>query len=104
MIPSRFPHGTDYQSVSCSAIDRHDNLHPSSSVKLWPAGGHIVGSAAFAVQARRGEGAWVAVGKRNAGPGVSEFVIPAGTSAARLFYNAPRQDAIINEVIFFSKE
>ena len=64
----------------------------------------VAGSAAFAIQARRGEGAWVAVGKRNAGPGVSEFAIPAGTSAVRLFYNAPQQDAIINEVIFSSKK
>lgn len=60
----------------------------------------VVGSAAFAIQARRGEGAWTPVGKRNAGPGVSEFAIPAGTSAVRLTYKAPQPDAIINEVIF----
>ncbi|UQT44855.1 hypothetical protein M5E88_00540 [Akkermansia muciniphila] len=60
----------------------------------------MVGSAAFAIQARRGEGAWTPVGKRNAGPGVSEFAIPAGTSAVRLTYKAPQPEAIINEVIF----
>ena len=64
----------------------------------------VVGSAAFAIQARRGEGAWVPVGKRNAGPGASEFAIPAGTSAVRLTYKAPQPDAIINEVIFSSKK
>ena len=64
----------------------------------------VVGSAAFAIQARRGEGAWTPVGKRNAGPGVSEFAIPAGTSAVRLTYKAPQPDAIINEVIFSSRK
>lgn len=55
---------------------------------------------AFAIQARRGEGSWTPVGKRNVGPGVSEFAIPAGTTAVRLTYKAPQPDAIINEVIF----
>ena len=64
----------------------------------------VVGSAAFAIQARRGEGAWTPVGKRNAGPGVSEFAIPAGTSAVRLTYKAPQPEAIINEVIFSSRK
>lgn len=64
----------------------------------------IVGSAACSVQARKGEGPWVQVGKRAAGAGVSEFAIPAGTSAVRLFYNAPQQDAVINEVIFPSQK
>lgn len=64
----------------------------------------VVGSAAFAIQARRGEGSWTPVGKRNAGPGASEFAIPAGTTAVRLTYKAPQPDAIINEVIFSSRK
>lgn len=64
----------------------------------------VVGSAAFAIQVRRGEGSWTPVGKRNAGPGASEFAIPAGTTAVRLTYKAPQPDAIINEVIFSSRK
>ena len=64
----------------------------------------VVGSAAYAVQARRGEGAWTSVGKKAAGAGAAEFAIPAGTTAVRLFYNAPQKDAVINEVIFSSKK
>lgn len=64
----------------------------------------IVASAACSVQARKGEGAWLTIGKRKAVAGVSEFAIPAGTSAVRLSYDAPQKDQVINEVIFTNKK
>lgn len=64
----------------------------------------VVGSAAFAIQARSGNGTWSMVGKREATPGVAEYTIPVGTSAVRLTYKASQPNKIINEVIFSSRK